>query len=214
MLVVVPWCIFMCWTVRIFCFLSESVPGNIRTADFFISFMRRLIDYMKMRLTVTHAVQESPAGILKDLKTRAFIDRKPLRLFLITLQTNNVIQTILWFFYNHNHSNPQGKDVNINFHIILQMQYRVFHNIKFTFSICKETQVFNLLHCFQVLFRASCIHHPISGADGRWWTLSCHCCCQLCHSYFHLSAWVLSHHRTIWRQGSQYSEPNFVFEVI
>ncbi|XP_063600558.1 general transcription and DNA repair factor IIH helicase subunit XPD-like [Penaeus indicus] len=59
--------------------LEENVPGNIRTADYFVSFMRRLIDFLKMRLAVTHAVQESPAGILKDLKNRAFIDRKPLR---------------------------------------------------------------------------------------------------------------------------------------
>lgn len=63
----------------IFSFYSGNIPGNIRSADFFIMFMRRLIDYLKMRLAVTHAVQESPAGILRDLKTRAFIDRKPLR---------------------------------------------------------------------------------------------------------------------------------------
>lgn len=59
--------------------LEENIPGNIRMADYFISFIRRLVDFLKMRLTVTHAVQESPAGFLKDIRARAFIDRKPMR---------------------------------------------------------------------------------------------------------------------------------------
>ncbi|MCL4131647.1 UNVERIFIED_CONTAM: hypothetical protein GTU68_023399, partial [Idotea baltica] len=59
--------------------IEDNIPGNIRTADFFVMFLRRFIDYLKMRLTVSHAVQESPAGVLRDLKGRAFIDRKPLR---------------------------------------------------------------------------------------------------------------------------------------
>ncbi|XP_064080184.1 general transcription and DNA repair factor IIH helicase subunit XPD-like [Macrobrachium nipponense] len=59
--------------------IEDNIPGTIRTADFFVSFMRRLVDFLKHRLTVTHAVQESPAGILRDLKNRAFIERKPLR---------------------------------------------------------------------------------------------------------------------------------------
>ena len=65
-------------TEALYCF-ADNIPGNIRTADFFVMFMRRLIDYLKMRLAVTHAVQESPAGVLRDLKNKAFIDRKPLR---------------------------------------------------------------------------------------------------------------------------------------
>ncbi|XP_076068552.1 general transcription and DNA repair factor IIH helicase subunit Xpd [Oratosquilla oratoria] len=59
--------------------IEENVPGNIRTADHFISFLRRLLDYLKMRLTASHAIQESPAGFLRDIRAKAFIDRKPLR---------------------------------------------------------------------------------------------------------------------------------------
>ncbi|KAF2350788.1 DNA helicase (DNA repair) Rad3 type [Trinorchestia longiramus] len=59
--------------------LHDNIPGTIRTADHFIQFLRRLVDYVKMRLSVSHVVHESPASILRDIKTRAFIDRKPLR---------------------------------------------------------------------------------------------------------------------------------------
>ncbi|KAL7648131.1 UNVERIFIED_CONTAM: hypothetical protein RMT77_000032 [Armadillidium vulgare] len=72
--------------------LEDQVPGNIRSADFFIMFMKRLIDFIKMRLTVTHAVQESPAGILRDLKARAFIDRKPLR--FCSERLSSIIRTL------------------------------------------------------------------------------------------------------------------------
>lgn len=55
------------------------VPGNIRTADHFISFLRRLIEYIKTRLRIQHVVQESPAGFLKDISQKICIERKPLR---------------------------------------------------------------------------------------------------------------------------------------
>ncbi|XP_017126017.1 general transcription and DNA repair factor IIH helicase subunit XPD [Drosophila elegans] len=59
--------------------LSEVVPGNIRQADHFLSFLRRFIEYIKTRLRVHHVVQESPAGFLKDISSKICIERKPLR---------------------------------------------------------------------------------------------------------------------------------------
>ena len=41
--------------------------------------MRRLVEYLKMRLRVQHVVQESPAGFLKDIFNKICVDRKPLR---------------------------------------------------------------------------------------------------------------------------------------
>ena len=58
---------------------TEAVPGNIRTAEHFLNFMRRLVEYLKMRLRVQHVVQESPAGFLKDIFNKICVDRKPLR---------------------------------------------------------------------------------------------------------------------------------------
>ncbi|KAF0296353.1 General transcription and DNA repair factor IIH helicase subunit XPD [Amphibalanus amphitrite] len=59
--------------------LQEAVPGNIRTAEHFLNFMKRLVEYLKMRLRVQHVVQESPAGFLKDIFNKICVDRKPLR---------------------------------------------------------------------------------------------------------------------------------------
>lgn len=59
--------------------LQEVVPGSIRTADFFIGFLKRFVEYLKMRLRTQHVVQESPAAFLKDISSKVCIDRKPLR---------------------------------------------------------------------------------------------------------------------------------------
>lgn len=58
---------------------TGAVPGNIRTADHFLSFMKRLIEYVKTRLRVQHVVQETPARFLKDIQQKVCIERKPLR---------------------------------------------------------------------------------------------------------------------------------------
>lgn len=57
----------------------EVVPGNIRNAEHFVSFLKRFIEYLKTRLRVQHVVQESPAGFLKDVQSKVCIERKPLR---------------------------------------------------------------------------------------------------------------------------------------
>lgn len=59
--------------------LQEAVPGNIRNAEHFISFLKRFIEYLKTRLRVQHVVQESPVGFLKDVQQKVCIERKPLR---------------------------------------------------------------------------------------------------------------------------------------
>lgn len=59
--------------------LQEAVPGNIRMAEHFVAFVRRLLEYVKMRLRVQHVVQESPAAFLRDILQKVCIERKPLR---------------------------------------------------------------------------------------------------------------------------------------
>ncbi|XP_066250346.1 general transcription and DNA repair factor IIH helicase subunit XPD [Euwallacea similis] len=59
--------------------LQEVVPGNIRNAEHFISFLKRFVEYLKTRLRVQHVVQESPVGFLKDVQQKVCIERKPLR---------------------------------------------------------------------------------------------------------------------------------------
>lgn len=66
--------------------LQEAVPGNIRNAEHFIFFLKKLVEYVKMRLRVQHVVQESPAGFLKDINGKICVERKPLRFVLLLLQ--------------------------------------------------------------------------------------------------------------------------------
>uniref|UniRef100_A0A670ZFH6 General transcription and DNA repair factor IIH helicase subunit XPD n=1 Tax=Pseudonaja textilis TaxID=8673 RepID=A0A670ZFH6_PSETE len=59
--------------------LQEAVPGNIRTAEHFVAFLKRLLEYLKSRLRIHHVVQESPPSFLKDIFEKVCIERKPLR---------------------------------------------------------------------------------------------------------------------------------------
>lgn len=59
--------------------LQESVPGTIRTGEHFVVFMRRFMEYIKHRMRTKFVQIESPAAFLRDIKSRVFIERKPLR---------------------------------------------------------------------------------------------------------------------------------------
>uniref|UniRef100_A0A8C2WY42 DNA 5'-3' helicase n=1 Tax=Cyclopterus lumpus TaxID=8103 RepID=A0A8C2WY42_CYCLU len=59
--------------------LQEAVPGTIRTAEHFVGFLKRFLEYLKSRLRVHHVVQESTPQFLKDIFDKVCIDRKPLR---------------------------------------------------------------------------------------------------------------------------------------
>lgn len=59
--------------------LNEAIPGNIRRAEHFVSFLKRLIEYLKTRMKVLHVISETPKSFLQHLKQLTFIDRKPLR---------------------------------------------------------------------------------------------------------------------------------------
>lgn len=59
--------------------LNEAVPGSIRKGEHFVAFMKRLVEYIKVRLRVQHVQQETPAGFLADIQRKVCIERKPLR---------------------------------------------------------------------------------------------------------------------------------------
>src|SRR5579871_1581162 len=59
--------------------LKEAVPGNIRRAEHFVSFLKRFIEYLKTRMKVLHVISETPPSFLAHLKELTFIERKPLR---------------------------------------------------------------------------------------------------------------------------------------
>lgn len=59
--------------------LKEAVPGNIRRAEHFVSFLKRFIEYLKTRMKVLHVISETPTSFLQHVKQLTFIERKPLR---------------------------------------------------------------------------------------------------------------------------------------
>ncbi|CAG8575136.1 7089_t:CDS:10, partial [Diversispora eburnea] len=65
--------------------LRESVPGNIRKAEHFVTFMRRFIEYLKTRMRAQHVVAESPISFLQHCREVTYIERKPLSQRLISL---------------------------------------------------------------------------------------------------------------------------------
>lgn len=77
--------------------LQEAIPGSIRRAEHFISFMKRFIEYLKTRMKVLHVISETPISFLQHLKQLTFIDKKPLRfcserlsLLVRTLEINEI----------------------------------------------------------------------------------------------------------------------------
>ncbi|KAK0156829.1 hypothetical protein PV327_011587 [Microctonus hyperodae] len=60
-------------------YVSEVIPGNIRNAEHFVSFLKRFVEYIKTRLRVQHIVQESPSIFLHNIQIKVCIERKPLR---------------------------------------------------------------------------------------------------------------------------------------
>ncbi|KAF2862257.1 DNA repair helicase [Piedraia hortae CBS 480.64] len=59
--------------------LKEAVPGNIRRAEHFVSFLKRFVEYLKTRMKVLHVISETPPSFLQHLKELTLIERKPLR---------------------------------------------------------------------------------------------------------------------------------------
>ena len=51
-----------------------QVPGNIRRAEHFCQFLRRLVEYMKDRVSVQVVEQESCTAFLANLQERMAID--------------------------------------------------------------------------------------------------------------------------------------------
>ncbi|KAI5122977.1 hypothetical protein M0805_006856 [Coniferiporia weirii] len=67
--------------------LKEAVPGNIRKAEHFVSFLKRFVEYLKTRMRVLHVVAETPLSFLQHLKDITFIERRPLRFCAERLQS-------------------------------------------------------------------------------------------------------------------------------
>ncbi|KAJ7531329.1 hypothetical protein O6H91_14G040900 [Diphasiastrum complanatum] len=77
--------------------LREAVPGNIRRAEHFVAFLRRLVQYLKGRLQTDKAEKEGPVSLLNSLNTSVGIDQKTLKFcydrlnsLLLTLEITDI----------------------------------------------------------------------------------------------------------------------------
>ena len=59
--------------------LREAVPGNIRRAEHFVAFLRRLVDYFSTRLAARAVEQQSPAAFLAHRQSALGVDGRTLR---------------------------------------------------------------------------------------------------------------------------------------
>ncbi|KAK6937520.1 DEAD2 [Dillenia turbinata] len=59
--------------------LKEAVPGNICRAEHFLSFLRRLVQYLKGRLQTENVEKEGPVGFVASMHAQVGIDKKMLR---------------------------------------------------------------------------------------------------------------------------------------
>lgn len=59
--------------------LREAVPGNIRRAEHFVAFLKRLLQYLKNRLQTDKVESEGPVSFVTSLNSHAGIDQKTLK---------------------------------------------------------------------------------------------------------------------------------------
>ena len=98
--------------------LKEAVPGNIRRAEHFVAFLKRFVEYLKVksychiysgirltlcletRMKVLHVISETPPSFLQHLKELTFIERKPLRYSILQSEAIDTTEPRLDFARN------------------------------------------------------------------------------------------------------------------
>ena len=48
--------------------LEAQVPGNIRRAEHFVRFLRRFVEYLRVRISIPAVEQQSPTAFLTHLQ--------------------------------------------------------------------------------------------------------------------------------------------------
>ena len=90
---------------KIFCNLAtfkDTIILNFsksRKGTHFVKFLRRLIEYIKVRLRVQHVVQESPAGFLSDINTKVSFSIKNALWVLVWIWSDFSKNCCLWFLF-------------------------------------------------------------------------------------------------------------------
>ncbi|CAK4558821.1 unnamed protein product [Aphanomyces euteiches] len=72
--------------------LEEAIPGNIRRAEHFLAFMRRVIEYLRTRIKVRQVESETPAAFLHAMQVAISVDVKPMKFCYSRL--NSLMRTL------------------------------------------------------------------------------------------------------------------------
>ncbi|KAF0699638.1 Aste57867_9821 [Aphanomyces stellatus] len=72
--------------------LEEAIPGNIRRAEHFLAFMRRVIEYLRTRIKVRQVESETPAAFLHTMQSAISVDIKPMKFCYSRL--NSLMRTL------------------------------------------------------------------------------------------------------------------------
>ncbi|KAG2991388.1 General transcription and DNA repair factor IIH helicase subunit [Phytophthora cactorum] len=72
--------------------LDEAIPGNIRRAEHFVAFMRRLIEYLRKRIRVRQVESETPQAFLHHLHQAINMEIKPMKFCYTRL--NSLLRTL------------------------------------------------------------------------------------------------------------------------
>ncbi|CAN0106567.1 unnamed protein product, partial [Ectocarpus sp. 13 AM-2016] len=72
--------------------LQEAVPGNIRRAEHFVSFMRKVVEHFKTRVRVQSVESETPLAFIHRMQQVTALERKPLKFAYSRL--NSLLRTL------------------------------------------------------------------------------------------------------------------------
>eukprot|EP00903_Cladosiphon_okamuranus_P005999 g5919.t1 len=72
--------------------LQEAVPGNIRRAEHFVSFMRKIVEHFKTRVRAQSVESETPLAFVHRMQQITALERKPLKFAYSRL--NSLLRTL------------------------------------------------------------------------------------------------------------------------
>lgn len=72
--------------------LEQAVPGNIRKAEHFLGFMKKIIQYLRTQMDKRAVTRETPLAFLHGLYNETALERKPLRFTYSRL--NSLLRTL------------------------------------------------------------------------------------------------------------------------
>lgn len=72
--------------------LAEAIPGSIRRTEHFLNFLKKIVEYLKLRMKTSDVQNETPLRFLHHIHETTALERKPLRFTYSRL--SSLLQTL------------------------------------------------------------------------------------------------------------------------